>query len=313
MSEVEKKRKILDDILGRPYVKGDEHLYYCPKCDHHKKKLSVKFIKNVFKGWVCDWSSKTIYRIVSRYGDYNSKRDWRSFVGEIDVSDFSSELFAAAMSEAPQKISLPDQFVSLANKELPPSARPALDYLESRGLTMGDIIKWKIGYCARGKYSNRIVVPSFDQDGDVNYFVTRSYDNNWRKYLNPGASRNIIFNDLHLDFTRPLTIVEGVFDAFKAGENAVPLLGSTLTEKSKLFYQIVNNDTAIYLALDPDARKKTDKIIKLFMKYDIETYLIDVDPFEDVGQMSKEEFTTLKQRAELLDYDNYLISRIMRI
>ena len=118
---------------------------------------------------------------------------------------------------------------------------------------------------------------------------------------------------MHLDFTRPLTIVEGVFDAFKAGENAVPLLGSTLTEKSKLFYQIVNNDTAIYLALDPDARKKTDKIIKLFMKYDIETYLIDVDPFEDVGQMSKEEFTTLKQRAELLDYDNYLISRIMRI
>ena len=63
----------------------------------------------------------------------------------------------------------------------------------------------------------------------LNYFVTRTYDNDWRKYLNPKASRDIVFNHLYLDFDEPLTIVEGVFDAIKAGENSVPLLGSTIT------------------------------------------------------------------------------------
>jgi hypothetical protein len=68
----------------------------------------------------------------------------------------------------------------------------------------------------------------------------------------------------------------------------VPLLGSSLRENSKLVQQIVKHDTPVYLALDPDAKAKEQKIAKMFMQYDIELYKIDVSGFDDVGEMTKE-------------------------
>ena len=312
MSE-QKKLNIIKSILGEFYNKSDEYLFYCPKCDHHKKKLSVNFSKNVFKCWVCDWSGRDTYRIVRRYGDYHSKKEWRAFDQQVEVGNFYEKLFGKTELEEAQKIELPDEFVSLANKNLPKGSLYPLNYLRSRSVNKRDIIAWKIGYCPSGKYAGRVVVPSFDNDGDVNYFVTRSYDYNWKKYLNPGASRNIVFNHLYLDFEQELTIVEGVFDAIKAGDNSVPLLGSTLTENSKLFYEIVKNDTPVYLALDPDAERKINKVIRLFLKHDVEIYKVDVAPYQDVGEMPKEEFIRRKEKAILLDSNSYLLRRILEI
>ena len=311
---VDKKLKILKKVLGQAYSKSDEHLFFCPKCDHHKKKLSVNIRKNVFKCWVCDWSGKNLYRVIRNYGDVNSRYDWRALTEETEIENFHDKLFSVeAPPEAKISLSLPAEFVSLANKSLPKTAAYALNYLYSRGINKQDITKWKVGYCTTGKYASRVVFPSFDNDGDLNFFVTRAYDNNWRKYLNPPANKDIVFNHLYLDFSKEMTLVEGVFDAMIAGDNSVPLLGSTLTERSKLFHEIVKNDTPIYLALDPDAKRKTDKITKLLLKYDVQTYNVNVSPYGDVGEMSKEEFLTRKHSAEVLTLDDYLLSRIKGI
>jgi hypothetical protein len=131
--------------------------------------------------------------------------------------------------------------------------------------------------------------------------------------MNPDISKDIIFNYPYLDFDEDMVIVEGVFDAMKAGDNSVPLLGSTLNENSKLFSKIVKNDTPVYLALDPDAHKKTNKLVSLFLKYDVEVRLVSVAPFSDVGEMTNEEFMGRKQTAVLLNNENYLLSKIMGI
>jgi len=313
LSEI-KKLKILQEILGDFYREGSSQiLFFCPRCDHHKKKLSVNLEKNLFKCWVCDWSGRDIYRIVRRYGINKYKVDWRGFDQQIEINDFAEKLFGAEKVAAQQHIKLPNNFISLVNKNLPSTAGAALNYLESRGLTQTDIIKWKIGYCSDGKYSSRIVIPSFGIDGKVNYFVARAYDNNWKKYLNPNGSKNIIFNELYLDFDEDMVLVEGLFDAMKAGENSVPLLGSTLVERSVLFQEIVKNDTPIYLALDSDADKKTNRLIELFLKYDIETFKIDLAPHKDVGEMSHADFLQKKQTAVFLNSNNYLLSKIIGI
>lgn len=311
MSE-ERKLKILNNILGDFYNKNTEYLFYCPNCQHHKKKLSINIDKNVFKCWVCDWSGKNIYRIIKYHGSNNDKYEWKRFGQQIEIEEFANKLFGTQI-KIEEKIDLPDEFISLANKKLPRTSLYPLNYLKSRGLTKEDIVKWKIGYCSAGKYVGRVIVPSFNKNGDINYFVTRSYDNNWKKYLNPRASRDIIFNYPYLDFDEDLILVEGVFDAMKAGDNSVPLLGSTLNENSKLFYEIVKNDTPIYLALDPDAAKKINKLINLFLKYDIEIRLVNISPFDDVGEMTKLQFAERKQTAVLLNPKNYLISRIIRM
>ena len=309
----EKKLDILKNILGGYYNSGSEHLFHCPKCDHHKRKLSINLEKDVYKCWVCDWSGRSIYRIVRRFGSYSEREDWKGFSSRIEVENFSEKLFGALDPPREQILELPKEFISLANKDLPPTAAYPLNYLRSRGLTKSDIIRWKIGYCSEGPYASRIIVPSFGLTGKPNYFVGRTYSGDWKKYTNPQAEKDIIFNHLYLDFDEDVVLVEGVFDAIVAGQNSIPLLGSTLREESRLFQEIVKNDTPIYVALDADARKKEMHLINKFLKYDIEVYKIAIDDGVDVGSMSKEMFVGKKQTATFIDSTNYLIKKIQRI
>ncbi len=253
------QKKLLKEILGRAYVSNEEILFYCPYCKHHKKKLSVNIEKNVFKCWICDSTGMNIRRIIKRFGSYEQLKRWDKASGQEDISKFDDIFERNYTPDIKQKISLPDEFVSLTGKDIPLSAQKPLNFLKNRGVTREDIIRWKLGYCIRGAYSDRIIVPSFDLEGYVNYFVARTYNGDWRKYLNPSLSKNIIFNHLYIDWDSDIILVEGVFDAIIAGPNAIPLLGSTLREESKLFQEIVKNDASIFLALDKDAEEKSKK------------------------------------------------------
>ena len=259
---MEEKLRIVHEILGSSRRARDEHLFSCPYCNHHKKKLSINFGKGFWKCWICDTRGKNIYRIVRKFGTYQQRQKWLELEGRLDLNEF--ENIFAEMNDVveEQVIELPEHFVSLCNKHLPMSSQRPLNYLHQRGLTKEDILKWKIGYCTGGKFGGRIIVPSFNNSGNVNYFIARSYVGHQRKYLNPRAEKDIIFNELSIDWDSPLVLVEGVFDAIVAGENAIPILGSTLRETTKLFQAIAINDTPVYLALDADALKKSGQIIK---------------------------------------------------
>jgi hypothetical protein len=197
---------------------------------------------------------------------------------------------------------------------LPKTSKRPLDYLHYRGLTRKDILRWKIGYCEKGRYGGRIIIPSFNSVGSINYFVARSFVGHQKRYLNPPCGRDIIFNELYVDWDEPIVLVEGVFDSIVVGENSIPLLGSTIRENSKLFQAIVLNDSPIYLALDPDVEKKTSWMIKAMLKYDIELYKISLDGFDDVGSMPKEEFTKRKSKAERIDHDTFfLVDELKRL
>ena len=186
----------------------------------------------------------------------------------------------------------------MANRVLPISCVDAKSYLKKRRIYSKDILYWKIGYCSKGHYAGRLIIPSFDLSGNVNYFVARAYNGNWKKYLNPEVPKNkIIFNELFVDFKQPIILVEGVFDAVVAGENSIPILGSTLKENSRLFQKIIENNSTVYMALDPDAVRKTNVIIEKLLRYGIKVYTIDISGFKDVGEMTKEEFKTKKENA----------------
>ena len=187
------------------------------------------------------------------------------------------------------------------------SSAKALDYLRSRGLTKEDILNWKIGYATGGKYGGRIIIPSFNWDGNPNYFIARSFVGHNRRYQNPPVGRDIVFNELFIDWDEEVTLVEGVFDAIVAGANTIPILGSTLRENSRLFQQIVMNDTPVYIALDKDAETKRNWIIRSFLRYDIELYVVDTSGCDDIGSMSKEEFALRKSQARPADLDEIMI------
>ena len=309
MNKPEAKR-ILNEVLGYFKESGQELLFKCPSCNHHKRKLSVNLDKNAFKCWICDYRGRNLRRLVRRYGSYVQLSKWDKITNRFDLANFADLFMDQSDREEEIKVELPQEFRTLTSKDRPLISNPAYRYLRERGLNKDDILKWKIGYCYEGQYRNRIIIPSFNDDGDTNYFIARSYSGDSYKYKNPRASKNIVFNELFIDWDQDLVIVEGVFDAIVAG-NAVPILGSTLRADSRLIQKIVYNDTPVYIALDPDAEAKERKIIQTLLKYDIELYKIDVSGYEDVGSMPKEIFERRKQQASFIDNDNYLLMNLL--
>jgi DNA primase len=171
---------------------------------------------------------------------------------------------------------------------------------------------WKLGFAFSDEYNKRVIVPSFDCKGNLNYFVGRAYDDScWPRYKNPNCSKDIIFNDLLIDWSKPITLVEGVFDAMKA-HNAIALLGSTLRENSKLFKKIIKYKPKVFVALDKDAYAKSLKLCKSLTKYDIETNIIILGD-DDIADMSSEEVENLYNTASVIDSDNYLLYEISKI
>ncbi len=306
------KRKIITDILGSYRRAGDEHLFTCPFCKHHKKKMSVNFSINSFKCWVCDARGKNIYRLVRKFGNYQQRQKYLELQGRLDLSEFDNFFNEMNGVEEKQIVKLPEEFHSLCNKHLPLSSKEPIRYLNSRGISRQDILKWKIGYSKGGKYGGRIIIPSFNTEGDCNYFIARSYTRHSRRYLNPPCGRDIVFNELNIDWDDPVILVEGVFDAIVAGDNAIPILGSTLREDSKLFQAIAIHDTPVYIALDPDAEKKAQWIIRSLMKYDLEIKKINIGTHEDIGSMSQKSFQEKLKNAESVDGDMYWLEKQLK-
>ena len=303
-------KKILHETLGNYIDKGAELLFTCPACGHHKRKFSINLDKSVYKCWVCDYRGRNIRRVIRSYGSYNQLQKWDAISQRSDIEKFAELFMETERTEDKSKMELPEEFTSLCSEKAPATGTYALRYLQKRGITKEDILKWKIGYCFSGEYRNRIIIPSFDEDGDCSYFIARSYTGDSYKYKNPRAQKDIVFNELYIDWNKDLVLVEGVFDALVAG-NAVPILGSTLRKGSELLRKIVRNDTPIYIALDPDAEEKERRIIKMLLEYDIELYKIDVSGYEDVGSMPKQVFEERKNNATFIEGDNYLLVNLL--
>ena len=79
------KLKIVKKSLGNYYESNDELLFFCPKCNHHKRKLSINLDKNVFKCWICDYRGNSIAPLIK---GRDLKRQWRTLTEQVDISRF---------------------------------------------------------------------------------------------------------------------------------------------------------------------------------------------------------------------------------
>ena len=267
--------------------------------------------KNVYKCWVCDTRGLDVYQVIRKHGSFEDVREWRVLTNKVELNGFEN-MFGEPEEVREEKIPLPEEFITLTDNDLPLSARSATNYLRKRGITKEDILRWKIGYCRDGEYKNRIIVPSFSMTGDANFFVARSYDGDWMRYKNPQVNRNIIFNELYVDWGKDIILVEGAFDAIRAYTigTSIPLLGSTLRVESKLFQQIVRHGSRVYLALDSDAERKSSSIASNLMRYGVDTYTLNTRGYEDVAEMPRDVLQQRKEQATVMDTNNYLLQRV---
>jgi hypothetical protein len=307
---------------GKPSANGQDISIVCPFCKakknetYSKRKLVIR-IDGLTHCWVCDYKSKNLVHLLK---STDNSRFLKEYVENfVDKSQIYQKEDEASQEEQVQNIQLPESFELLATApESSSHVRALKKYLKTRlGDFDRDLWYWKLGYTSfdEKEYRNRIVMPSFDSNGNLNYFTARHVKGYSPKYKNPvGIKReDVVFNEINIDWTQELTLVEGPFDLVKCNDNATCVLGSSLTKEYLLFQKIVENKTPILLAFDPDALTKSLTLAKLLTEYDIETRILEIPSdlkAKDVGDLTRSQFNELSQRARLYTRSLDLRSRL---
>ena len=182
-----------------------------------------------------------------------------------------------------------------------PEFRNAANYLKKRGLNKVDVLRHNIGYCESGPYSGMIIIPSYDKDGVLNYFVGRSYYDTTFKHKNPKVSKDIIGFELLINWKENVNICEGVFDAITIGENTIPIFGKFLPKqlRLKLKEKSVNR---VNIVLDNDARKEALELSEYLISEGIDVRMVDIPNDTDPNELGREKINELINKTETLDF-----------
>ena len=283
---------LVNSVLGagKRTARGNQ-AYTCPFCHHHKPKLEVNFTENKqgnnpWACWTCGKKGKTIKSLFKQVQvDASYFQELGKLVKNVSVDD---------IGEIKQNLlELPKEFQTfIENKDI--IARHALAYLKKRNISKQDILKYNIGYCNSGQFSNMIVIPSYDNNGKLNYFTARSFEKDpYTKYRNPETSRDIIPFELFVNWELPIILCEGPFDAMAIKRNDIPLFGKNI--QPTLMKNLVESKVQkIYIALDNDAIKQALGFCEQLLDIGKEVYLVELSG-KDPSDLGFENFTRLIQ------------------
>jgi DNA primase len=299
---------LVDSVLGQgKKTSNGNYAYHCPFCHHHKPKLEINFTENKqghnpWHCWVCNTRGKTIVGLF--------KKTEASPEKIAEVKSYVKSGYEVEETVVKNTLKLPEEFTPLYPTPSGISAKHALFYLKKRNITTEDIIKYNIGYCEFGEYANMIVIPSYNANGELNFFVGRSFEKeSFRKYKNPSVSKDIIPFELFINWESPIVLCEGPFDAMAIKRNAIPLLGKHI--QNNLMKKIVTSKVEqIYIALDKDAQKDALDFCEVFMNEGKEVHLIDMED-KDPSEMGFKSFLNLLHKSTPLTLSGLLSRKLM--
>jgi len=312
MITVKEKIRLIESCFGKSKLSNDNKniVVFCPVCKSQGKdkfKLAIGIEKGMYHCWVCESKGKNVGHLALKYSIQKKAATELYSYFKTDKDDEQLRI------EKEKIITLPEDF-RLITTSRGNRSKLARSYLASRGFTEKDIWRFRIGTSENYNFKNRVIFPSFDIDQKLNFYTARTTISSVKKrYYNCSAKRkNIIFNEIDIDFSKELILTEGVFDLLNCPENATCLLGSWLGKDYRLFQKIVKNNTNVILCLDEDAKSKEQKIAKLLHEYGIGVK-ISQHKGKDFGEMSKEEIDYFLKTAKPfnnVDRISYLIKNI---
>ena len=296
----------IENILGKSHKRArDNYAFNCPFCNHRKPKLEINMAtneegKNFWECWVCQTRGQSIRSLLRQLKTPREQAaDILKYLPKGSYIEYK-QLSIVELPKEYQPLYSASQTSVIANK--------VRKYLYERGLSSNDFIKYGIGYTTSGDYGGRIIIPSYSQSGQLNFFVARTYDGNYFKYKNPEASKDIIFFENLINWDQPIILCEGVFDAMSIRRNAIPILGKSIS--TSLYKKIITSKLQdIYVALDTDARDKAYEIAEKFLNQGKRVFLINL-PDKDPSEMGFKAFTELIQTAEELDLTGIMMHKL---
>lgn len=290
----------------------DNYSFHCPFCNHKKPKLELDLKtndkgENKYACWVCGTKGRKISKLLKLLKV--SREDAIKVLKYIKKGN-SEDYYQV---EHKKELLLPEEFRPLIDKsDISNTAKRARYYLASRGIFEEEIRKYQIGYADSGEYSDRIIIPSYNEFGSLDMYIGRSIGDSYIKYLKPEIdTTDLVFFDSFINWNKPVVLCEGVFDALAIKINAVPLLGKFA--KSGLKKKLIEHDTPmVYVSLDQDAKREAVKLGEELLRMGIRVSIVDLQS-KDPGQLGYEGFRYYLEKSKELDTTELLNYKLQNI
>jgi len=318
-------QNIFEDVQG--YLQSEQLQVNCPRCQERdglsypdgKYNLEINTAKRMFRCWKCDEPrfSGSLGRLIRTLGSSIDYDMYKSYAGIFQdyVYDEDEKEYVA--------VKLPEEMILFSQMDVSnPEHFEAYNYLIfERKIHRDIILKYRLGFCTTGKYAKRIIIPSFDKDGEVNYFVGRSYDPRQKKlpYLNPVADKDvIIFNEGLVNWDSTVYLVEGAFEMLSFPVNIIPMLGKTLS--TTLFMKLKELKPNVVVLLDPDAYKNSVelyyRLYTIYVGCEERVRIVKLPTTEDLDELRRnhgiDEVIKSLYGARGLVIDDYFIQKLQK-
>ncbi len=318
-------QNIFGDVQG--YLQSEQLQVNCPRCQEReglshpdgKFNLEINTAKRMFRCWKCDEPrfSGSLGRLVKMFGSHIDYDVYKSYAGIFHDYDLNEDEKVYA------PVKLPEEMIPFSQME-----SGNLEHFEAYTYMVADrkisrelMLKFRLGFCTTGKYAKRIIIPSYDANGEINYFVGRTYDpkEKKRKYLNPVSDTSkIIFNEGLVNWDSTVYLVEGAFEMLSFPANIIPMLGKTLSPT--LFLKLKELKPDVVVLLDPDAYKNAVELY--YMLYTIyvgcedRVKIVKLPTEEDLDELRRnkgvDEVIKSLRTARGLTIDDYFINKLQK-
>ncbi len=307
---------LIEKVLGKGRrTSGNNYSFFSPFISHYKPKLEIDLTvnnsgDNPWHCWVSNAKGRSIISL------FKKVKAGKQYLDDLNKILKTKNLYIKDKSETKEELVLPKEFIRLyeypkiKDIQVKMQMKQALNYLKLRGIGRTDILRYGIGYCPNGNYSGRIIVPSYDENFNLNFFVSRSiFEEDTLKYKNPKWSKDVIGFDCFIDWDEPVTLVEGVFDAITARYNAVPLFGKIIQPKLRERI-LLRKPPKIIVALDNDAYSDAIKISSSLLSEGINVSIVQMQS-KDINEMGFNDFSSLKSVTPTTDSYDIIKQRIL--
>lgn len=306
---------ILINLFGesKDHVTDDGQIQFnCPACaddnglEHGDGKfnLEINILRGKYRCWACEYENNmkgNLSSLIKKYGGDSTLSEFRNEVEQIKKSkeyEFNAFENNIVFEEDEEfTVNLPKnchEFKLDNNKK----EFDALKYLIDRGINEKQIKKHKLKYtttdCPNRNFRNRIIIPSYDKFGNLNYYTGRDYSGkSFSKYYNYEKSnrKEIIFNENLINWDADIYLVEGPTDHI-AIPNSIPLLGKAINFDFYIIECLLYKSSQdIIVFLDNDAKNDSNVICELLCNLGLQDRIKIID--------------TEKLRKMLVKYKNY--------
>jgi len=323
---------IIQNIFGdvNNYLQSEQVQVNCPHYQEReglsqpdgKFNLEINTSKRMFRCWKCDEPkfSGSLGRLIKTFGTSVDYEIYKSYAGIYQDYVFDDE------EKEYIQVKLPEEMILFSQMEAGnPEHFEAYNYLvNERKLSRDIILRYRLGFCTTGKYAKRIIIPSYDKNGEINYFIGRYYGNDQKirkkmPYLNPKADKDIIiFNEGLVNWDSTVYLVEGAFEMLSFPVNSIVMLGKTIS--TTLFMKLKELKPDVVVLLDPDAYKNSVELYytlyTIYIECEERVKIVKIPTEKDLDELRKnqgiDEVINVLYGARGLIVDDYFIQKLQK-